>query len=805
MELMRLDRKKNNLLESEGQQVTSYLERLRLALRDGISVRVIRTLSKVKNMALKAELMQQERSWWNREDYKAVESTGEFKNRSNKNNNKYGRNKMAETVGKDKDVRITENPYSKSTMGKCFKCNQPGHKSNKCPLRKTVNIVEKNEEIICELDGDEEEEYEAEKVREHLGRKLKVVRSDCGGEFTSAEFQNYCDDRGIKKEYTAPYTPQQNGVVEHKNRTVVEMARALLKTGNLPTRFWGDAVSTGVYLINRSPTQALQTKTPYEGMHGVKLVVSHLKVFGCIAFTLIPSQKLYKLDERSERCIFTGYSSESKAYKLFNPVTGKIIISRDVVFHEGSRWCWEGPKSNVQVLEFEEDKEEQVNHPQSSPISVRTSSGGVETKMQSKHSDAVSVSRSRVAPTDGTPPRKIKLLTNVYNSYTFAMHVADPTEYMEAVKSKEWQDAMNLEMDSITSNNTWELCELPAEKSPVGLKWIFKTKFNEKGEVQKHKARIVAKGYSQTQGIDYDEEEVYVSQPEGYEKKGEEHLVYRLRKALYGLKQAPRACSHEHETLLCNPVSTPLAVNEKLEEGDSDKFSDPGTYRSLIRKLLYVTHTRPDIIFPVNYLSRFMNQPSKIQFIATKQVVRYLTGTKKLGLWYSRGDDGELEAFSDSDWGGSKVDRKSTSGVFFKLGSCPISWGSRKKDVVALSTTEAEYIASTGAACQVVWLRRVLQNCGKPCSESTKLWVDNLLAIAVAKNPAHHGRTKHIDMRYHFIRGLVSEGVISLHHFSTKDQIADIFTKPLLTKKFVMFRSLLGMRSSQSRGDVDVD
>lgn len=114
-------------------------------------------------MALKAELMQQERSWWNREDYKAVESIGEFKNRSDKNNNKYGRNKMTETVGKDKDVRITENPYAKSTMGKCFKCNQPGHKSNKCPLRKTVNIVEKNEEIICEPDGDEEEEYEAEK------------------------------------------------------------------------------------------------------------------------------------------------------------------------------------------------------------------------------------------------------------------------------------------------------------------------------------------------------------------------------------------------------------------------------------------------------------------------------------------------------------------------------------------------------------------------------------------------------------------------------------------------------------------
>lgn len=124
-------------------------------------------------------------------------------------------------------------------------------------------------------------------VKRQTCLKLKTLRSDRGGEFCSSEFQSYCERLGIKREFTAPYTPQQNGVVERKNRTVVEMARGLLRSRELPMRFWGEAVSTAVHLINRSPTQALQNKTPYEVWHGFKPTVSYLRIFGCIAFALI--------------------------------------------------------------------------------------------------------------------------------------------------------------------------------------------------------------------------------------------------------------------------------------------------------------------------------------------------------------------------------------------------------------------------------------------------------------------------------------------------------------------------------------
>lgn len=129
--------------------------------------------------------------------------------------------------------------------------------------------------------------------------------------------------------------------MEHKNRIMVEMARGLLKSGELPVKFWGENVSTAVHLINKSPTQALHNKTPYEVWHVVKPTISYLRVFGCVAFTLISSHRHQNLNDKSERCVFIGCCPESKAYKLYNPITCKVIVDRDVVFHEGSQWNWE--------------------------------------------------------------------------------------------------------------------------------------------------------------------------------------------------------------------------------------------------------------------------------------------------------------------------------------------------------------------------------------------------------------------------------------------------------------------------------
>lgn len=170
------------------------------------------------------------------------------------------------------------------------------------------------------------------------GYRIKVLRTNRVREFTSHEFNSFCEKHGIIRQLTTPYSPQQNGVSEMKNRTIVEMARSLMKHWNLPNKLWAEVVNTAVYLLNISPTRAVKNKTPYESWHGVKPIVSHLRVFGCIAYSLIPSHKLQKLDTRSERCVFIGYCLYSKAYRLYNPTTCKTIVSRDVVFNESAGW-----------------------------------------------------------------------------------------------------------------------------------------------------------------------------------------------------------------------------------------------------------------------------------------------------------------------------------------------------------------------------------------------------------------------------------------------------------------------------------
>ena len=498
------------------------------------------------------------------------------------------------------------------------------------------------------------------------------------------------------------------------------------------------------------------------------------------------------------------------------------------------------------------------------------------------------------------------------------------------------------EMRTIEHNQTWELVDLPEDESPIGLKWVFRLKYHEDESIQKYKARLVAKGYAQHQGIDFDEtfspvarfetvrtvlclaaslklpiyqfdvksaflngeleEEVYVSQPEGFVIQGSETKVYRLKKALYGLKQAPRAWykridsyflkngferSENEPTLYvkrhdsgdfcivciyvddmiylgsseslvdefklcmekefemtdlgklqfflglevkqgedgifvsqrkyardllfkfgmynCKAAATPMNTNEKLQLADGTGAAEPSLYRSLIGGLNYLTHTRPDIMFSVSVLSRFMHNPTKQHLGAAKRVLRYIAGTTDLGIWYSSNSNFKLFGYCDSDWAGCVDDRKSTSGHVFCMGSGAISWSSKKQEVVALSSSEAEYIAATSATCQAVWLKRLLVDlCPQNLKqEATMIFCDNKATIAMTKNPAHHSRTKHIDIRYHFIRSIVAKGEVTLKFCGTNEQVADILTKALPQVKHDYFRLKLGICDFETRGSVE--
>ncbi|XP_075486223.1 secreted RxLR effector protein 161-like [Primulina tabacum] len=223
------------------------------------------------------------------------------------------------------------------------------------------------------------------------------------------------------------------------------------------------------------------------------------------------------------------------------------------------------------------------------------------------------------------------------------------------------------------------------------------------------------------------------------------------------------------------------------------KNTNASVYRSIFGSLLYLSSTRPDIMFSASLLSRFMQTPSKIHFGVAKRVLRYIKGTTDFGLWFSKLESGNLQGFSDSDWAGSIDDSKSTSGYCFSFGSGVFSWNSKKQEMVAQSSAEAEYISAANAANQTVWLRKVLTDLGHPQKQATTIWVDNKSAISIAKNPVQHGRTKHINVKYHAIREAEKIGEIKLEHISSENQVADILTKAFLKAKIQQIRSMLGV------------
>jgi len=236
-----------------------------------------------------------------------------------------------------------------------------------------------------------------------------------------------------------------------------------------------------------------------------------------------------------------------------------------------------------------------------------------------------------------------------------------------------------------------------------------------------------------------------------------------------------------------------MTSNLKLLYDTSSGTVNVTLYRQIIGSLMYLTNTRPDICFVVNTLSQFMVEPRHIHLVAAKHVMKYLKGTLDYGLRYASDCDFKLYGYVDSDWGGSVVDRKSTSRCCFSLGSAMISWQSRKQSLVALSTAEAEYIATCSTSCEAVWIRKLLSGLFDVELKVANIFCDNQRCIKLSENPVHHDKTKHIENRFHYIRDIVQKGAVKLEYIATEDQVADVFTKPLSKTKFEYFRDKLGL------------
>jgi len=196
-------------------------------------------------------------------------------------------------------------------------------------------------------------------VENNCGNNIKVLRFDRGGEFLNGVFQGICDEPGIRRQFTAPYTPQQNGVVERKNRTVMEMTRALMKSMKVLGRFWAEAVRHSVYLLNRLPTKPMGYRTPYEAWNGKRPHLGHLRIFGCKGHVKSTMPHLKKLDDRSVPMVYFGVEEGSKAHRLYNPKTKKIVVSRNVVFEENVSWQWENEFGENSEFVVEQNEVEQ--------------------------------------------------------------------------------------------------------------------------------------------------------------------------------------------------------------------------------------------------------------------------------------------------------------------------------------------------------------------------------------------------------------------------------------------------------------
>ncbi|GJV75037.1 zinc finger, CCHC-type containing protein [Tanacetum coccineum] len=810
-----------------------------------------------------------------------------------------------------------------------------------------------------------------------LRTTLKMLRTDRGGEFTSNEFTQYCKENGIARQLTAPYSPQQNGVVERRNRTIMSTTRCMMKATNMPQNFWAEAVRHAIYILNSVPTKALEDITPYEAIKQRKPNLENLRIFGCIAYAKVPSQHLTKLDDRSIKMVYLGNEQGSKAYRLFDPTTQRVCVSRDVKFKENETWDWKdyiGEHTNdepewtnfnigdPEVTNEHPDQETQPNeddnefpdnnddddyasptrdspsHSQT-PHTPSTRSSEVNSQVtpntstqsyyQSDH-DSIQIIDSP-SHFDHTPLRGFRTLKDLYENTEELLLVEDePKNYKEASSDQKWIEAMKVELDSINRNNTWELTTLPKGHKAIGLKWVFKTKKDANGNIIKHKARLVAKGYIQQHGIDFEEvfapvarmetirlllaiaannkwevhhldvksaflhgdlkEEVYVTQPEGFIKRQDNGKVYRLIKALYGLRQAPRAwnikldntlksldfkkCALEQaiytkkskDSILLIGVyvddliitGTPKKEIDKFKAQMEEKFEmsdlgllayylgievtqtngdisikqsayaskilkeagmidcnetlipmDPGTrltkitegtmvnsteYRSLIGCLRYLLHTRPDLSYSVGLLSRFMQEPREQHMKAIRQVLRYVKGTKDHGITYKHNGGNKIHGYSDSSYGVNTQEGKGTTGIIFYYGESPISWSTQKQATVALSSCESEFIAATAAATQALWLKRLLSKLTHTQEEKITIQVDNKSAIALMKNPVFHGRSKHIDTKYHFIRECVEREDIQVEFVSGEYQKADILTKALPKIKFLTMRQLIGLK-----------
>ncbi|XP_070672688.1 retrovirus-related Pol polyprotein from transposon RE1 isoform X1 [Malus domestica] len=377
-------------------------------------------------------------------------------------------------------------------------------------------------------------------VENFSGNKIKILRSDSGGEFTNNSLASFLREHGILHQFSCPHTPEQNGCAERKHRHLVETARTLLVASHVPHIFWVEAFSTALYLINRLPISGL-TKSPWEPLFNHPPDYSKLKVFGCQCYPWLKPYIHSKLDAKSKSCVFLGYSLQHKGYRCLDPITSRIYISRHVVFDEhsypfqslqissSSSGSSSSTSSSFLDLHFHKHFSSSPNASTSSAPRCSSAPTSITTQHSSSHqtvdtspncSSSVSISDSSLLPLQpshlpisaNTHPMITRSKAGIFKTRAYAAtkHPLPvdldfvPSTYLQASKHAHWRAAMQVEYNALITTGSWSLVPSHPSQNVVGCKWVFRIKKNPDGTIDRHKARLVAKGFHQ-QGVDFQE------------------------------------------------------------------------------------------------------------------------------------------------------------------------------------------------------------------------------------------------------------------------------------------------------------
>nr|GEW43712.1 hypothetical protein [Tanacetum cinerariifolium] len=590
--------------------------------------------------------------------------------------------------------------YSACQLGKSKKhTHSPKTKNTNLKVLNTLNMD------LCGL----------MRVQTIKGKKYILVIVDDYTRFTWVKFLRSKDETPehfLQKSILR--TPQQNDIIERRNRTLIEAARTMLIFSKASMFLCAESIATACYTQNRSLIHTRHNKTPYELVHYKKPDLTFLSVFGTLCYPTNDSEDLGP--PCVERPVSPAPAVPIPVNSVGTPSSTSIDHDAPFLSHSPSSFALQSPCLHQ----------------------------GVAAK-------STLMDENPFAPVDNDP------FINIF--------ALEPTS------------AASSSRDASSAESTYY------------------------GDVLKNKARLVAKGYRQKEGIDFEEsftpvtrieairifianaasknltiyqmyvktsflngelkEEVYVSQPEGFVDPDHPTHVYRLKKDLYGLKQAPRKFGMNS----CDPVDTPMVDRLKLDEDPIGISVDQTRFRSMIRSLMYLTASRPDLVFAVCMCARYQASPTKKHLEALKRVFRYLRGTINWGLWYPKDTAMALTAYADADH------------------------------------AEAEYIAMSRFCAQILWMRSQLIDYSFSFNKIL-LYCDNRSAIALCCDNVQHSRSKHIDMRHLFIREQVEKGVVELFFVTTDYQLADIFTKALPRERFEFLLSQLGMKNTMA--DVNI-